>query len=250
MAWVTKNSEETYTPEPAPREYTKKEKAANWWHYHKVMLFVIAAVVILVVWIIHDVVAQVEPDLQVAYVGSTELPSDTVDALENALLPYCTDRNGDGEVIVQLNQFTVTFGDESQDADPYSQMAGITKLSAELAADSDTYLFLLADPEGFQEQTQALQYTDGTLPPEEGADDWQRMVYRWKDCPVLSAMDLGDYTLLGETAETAHSNQELLGSLYVACRGNWSEEVPEAYTESLALWDTLTLGAVSVGAAL
>ena len=228
MAWVTKNSEETYTPEPAPREDTKKEKAANWWHYHKVMLFVIAAVVILVVWIIHDVVAQVEPDLQVAYVGSTELPSDTVDALENALLPYCTDRNGDGEVIVQLNQYTVTFGEESQDADPYSQMAGITKLSAELAADSDTYLFLLADPGGFQEQTQALQYTDGTLPPEEGADDWQRMVYRWKDCPVLSAMDLGGYTLLGETAETAHSNQELLGSLYVACRGNWSEEVPEA----------------------
>ena len=135
------------------------------------MLFVIAAVVILVVWIIHDVVAQVEPDLQVAYVGSTELPSDTVDALENALLPYCTDRNGDGEVIVQLNQFTVTFGEESQDADPYSQMAGITKLSAELAADSDTYLFLLADPEGFQEQTQALQYTDGTLPPEEAVEN-------------------------------------------------------------------------------
>ena len=35
MAWVTKDSTETYnqTPEP-PREYTKTEKAANWWHYH------------------------------------------------------------------------------------------------------------------------------------------------------------------------------------------------------------------------
>ena len=35
MAWVTKDSTETYnqTPEP-PREYTKAEKAANWWHYH------------------------------------------------------------------------------------------------------------------------------------------------------------------------------------------------------------------------
>ena len=33
MAWVTKDSTETYnqTPEP-PREYTKAEKAANWWH--------------------------------------------------------------------------------------------------------------------------------------------------------------------------------------------------------------------------
>ena len=35
MAWVTKDSVEQYdqTPEP-PKEYTKKEKAQNWWHYH------------------------------------------------------------------------------------------------------------------------------------------------------------------------------------------------------------------------
>ena len=32
MAWVTKTSDEQYTPEPAPREYTKQEKAATWWH--------------------------------------------------------------------------------------------------------------------------------------------------------------------------------------------------------------------------
>ena len=35
MAWVTKDSTEKYnqTPEP-PNEYTKNEKAHNWWHYH------------------------------------------------------------------------------------------------------------------------------------------------------------------------------------------------------------------------
>ena len=35
MAWVTKDSVEQYdhTPVP-PKEYTKKEKAQNWWHYH------------------------------------------------------------------------------------------------------------------------------------------------------------------------------------------------------------------------
>ena len=31
MAWVTKNSQETYAPEPAAPELTKKQKAANWW---------------------------------------------------------------------------------------------------------------------------------------------------------------------------------------------------------------------------
>ena len=47
MAWVTKDSTETYnqTPEP-PREYTKKEKAANWWHYH--WLAVVVAVLVVV----------------------------------------------------------------------------------------------------------------------------------------------------------------------------------------------------------
>lgn len=75
MAWVT-DSTETYnqTPEP-PREYTKAEKAANWWHYH---------------WIAicdrrylrflrrldhqgHDLF-QTRPDVQIAYVGTHELP--------------------------------------------------------------------------------------------------------------------------------------------------------------------------------
>ena len=44
MAWVTKDSVEQYdhTPEP-PKEYTKKEKAQNWWHYHK---FIVLGVVV------------------------------------------------------------------------------------------------------------------------------------------------------------------------------------------------------------
>ena len=46
MAWVTKDSTETYnqTPEP-PREYTKAEKAANWWHYHWVAVVIGVAAV-------------------------------------------------------------------------------------------------------------------------------------------------------------------------------------------------------------
>ena len=56
MAWVTKNSTETYnqTPEP-PREYTKKEKAANWWHYHWMAVVVAVLVVVFGVWIIKEI---------------------------------------------------------------------------------------------------------------------------------------------------------------------------------------------------
>ena len=48
MAWVNKDSVEQYdhTPEP-PKEYTKKEKAQNWWHYHKfIVLGVVAAILV------------------------------------------------------------------------------------------------------------------------------------------------------------------------------------------------------------
>ena len=48
MAWVTKDSVEQYdhTPEP-PKEYTKKEKAQNWWHYHKfIVLGVVVAILV------------------------------------------------------------------------------------------------------------------------------------------------------------------------------------------------------------
>ena len=47
MAWVTKDSVESYTPPEAPKEYTKKEKAANWWHYNKVIVAVVIVAVVL-----------------------------------------------------------------------------------------------------------------------------------------------------------------------------------------------------------
>ena len=97
MAWVTKDSTETdnQTPEP-PREYTKKEKAANWWHYHWMAVVVAVLVVVFGVWIIKYTVFQTRADVQVAYVGTSDLPTDTVTARQDALTPFCSDLNGDG----------------------------------------------------------------------------------------------------------------------------------------------------------
>ena len=144
MAWVTKNSTETYdqTPEP-PREYTKQENAANWWHYHWMWVVIGVVAVLLAAWIIKDTVFQTRPDVQIAYVGLHDLPADTVTALQDALTPYCTDVNGDGKVVVQVDSYTVDFDAENTSTDAYYQMAGVTRLSAELASGGKTYLFLL-----------------------------------------------------------------------------------------------------------
>ena len=257
MAWVTKDSVETYdqTPEP-PREYTKKEKAQNWWHYHWVIVAVVILCVLFAAWVAHDIFFQTKPDVQIAYVGTASLPADTVTALEDALTPYCTDVNGDGQVIVQVDTYTIDFTGESESGDSldtnaaYNQMAGVTRLNGELSSGSTTCIFLLEDPENFEKMTGALRYLDGTTPEDQdgAAADWQQMVYRWTDCPVLTGLDLGSfdgYTALDDITDT---NQNVLAHLYVGCRGVWDNDQAEAFADGFALWDTLTAGAVSTAA--
>ena len=251
MAWVTKDSTETYnqTPEP-PREYTKKEKAANWWHYHWMAVVVAVLVVVFGVWIIKDTVFQTRPDVQVAYVGTSDLPTDTVTALQDALTPFCSDLNGDGKVVVQVDSYTVDFDAANENTDAYYQMAGVTRLSAELSSGGKTYIFLLEDPAGFEKNTGVLQYLDGTVDddPETADPDWREMVYRWTDCPVLTGLELGSYdgyTLMDDATGT---NQSVLEHLYVGRRGVWDEEQAENYAHCAALWDALTAGAVSTAA--
>ena len=251
MAWVTKDSTETYnqTPEP-PREYTKQENAANWWHYHWMWVVIGVVAVLLAAWIIKDTVFQTRPDVQIAYVGLHDLPADTVTALQDALTPYCTDVNGDGKVVVQVDSYTVDFDAENTSTDAYYQMAGVTRLSAELASGGKTYIFLLEDPEDFETQTGALQYLDGTVPdaPETTDADWREMVYRWTDCPVLTGLDLGSYEGLTLMDDVTGTNQSVLAHLYVARRAVWDEKQVPTYEGCAELWDTLTAGAVSTAA--
>lgn len=248
MAWVTKDSIETYdqTPEP-PREYTKAEKAANWWHYHWVAVVIGVAAVFFGGWIIKDTVFQTRPDVQIAYVGTHELPVDTVNALQNALTPFCQDENGDGKVVVQVATYNVDFDVENESTDAYYQMAGMTRLNGDLSSGGKTCIFLLEDPENFEKMTGALRYLDGTTPEDQddAAADWQQMVYRWTDCPVLTGLDLGNFEGYTAPDDITDTNQNALAHLYVGCRGVWDNDQAEAFADGFALWDTLTAGAVS-----
>ena len=250
MAWVTKDSTETYnqTPEP-PREYTKKEKAANWWHYHWMAVVVAVLVVVFGVWIIKTPFSDA-PRRAGRLCRTSDLPTDTVTALQDALTPFCSDLNGDGKVVVQVDSYTVDFDAANESTDAYYQMAGVTRLSAELSSGGKTYIFLLEDPEGFEAQTGALQYLDGTVPddPETTDADWREMVYRWTDCPVLTGLDLGSYEGLTLMDDVTGTNQSVLAHLYVGRRGVWDEKQVPTYEGCAELWDTLTAGAVSTAA--
>ena len=251
MAWVTKDSTETYnqTPEP-PREYTKTEKAANWWHYHWGIVVIVVLCAFFGIWIIKDTVFQTRPDVQIAYVGTHDLPADTVTALQDALTPFCEDTNGDGKVVVQVDTYNVDFDADNVNTDAYNQMAGVTRLSAELSSGGKTYIFLPEDPAAFESSTGALQYLDGTVPddPDTANPDWTEMVYRWTDCPVLAGLELGDYDGYTLVDDATGTNQSVLAALYVGRRGVWDEKQVATYEGCAELWDTLTAGAVSTAA--
>ena len=221
MAWVTKDSVEQYdhTPKP-PKEYTKKEKAQNWWHYHKFIVLGVVVAILVVAWFIKDTVFQTRPDVQIGYIGQYDLPADTVTALQDALTPYCTDLNGDGKVVVQVNSYTVDFNAENDNTDAYNQMAGVTRLSADLSDSGTLYVMLIADPAGF----------------------------RWTDCPVLAGMDLGDYDGYTLLDDATGSSQSVLSTLYVGRRAVLDEEQAAHYADGEELWQTLTAGAVSTAA--
>ena len=222
-----------------PVELTPGQKRANWWYYHKWYVLLGVGLLALGTYLGARAlgVGQVRPDYQVAYVGTSALPEETAAALEAALADLGSDCNGDGQVIVQLNQYVM--GDSSGEGAVYSY-AGSTKLMADLEA-CDSYFFLLEDPEAFQANYQILRRLDGSL-PEETDQDYESCCLPWSGCPVLQELPLGAYSEKILAHEIHGDSQERLSSLSVARRGFWTEHTSQ-YSEACdALWDAITRG--------
>jgi len=143
-----------------PVELTKKQRRQNWWHYHKWHVGLGAAAVLIVASLVWNVATRVFPDYQIAYVGTYPLSEEQAAAWEDRLSALGTDCNGDGRVVVTLNQYTAGGTDDAMYA-----AASSVKLMADLDA-CESYFFLLEDPEGFQVNYEILQ--EGWLPAEDG----------------------------------------------------------------------------------
>ncbi len=213
---------------------TKAQRRKNWWYYHKWYLLFGAVLVLCIGSILWYAlgIGQTDPDYQIAYVGTSSLPDDTVSAVKSALADMGEDLNGDGKTVVELVQYV------SQDVETSS--AATVQLMADII-NGESYFFLLEDPERFQRVTGALSRPDGSLSSED--DPIEQLCFSWSQCPVLAGLELGDYvyTLLG--VEIEGSNQELLAGLYIARRGFGEGQSPQYSEEYAALWEEITAGA-------
>ncbi len=243
---------EDLKPEPPPQR-TKKQKLENWWHYHWIQLVVLAVVVLLAGYFIYQAVSRVRPDYQIALVSSLPVPQQVTDQLETGLAALGQDVNGDGDTVVQLNVYQVSFAEPDWGDAPasdvgqamgemtqgYTQMAESTVLTADLSA-GDSTIFLLDDPEGFQTAYGALSDLEGVFPQAENSMEGV-VLYDWSACPALTALDLGEYTnALGETM----TGQECMSRFVVARRG-FGEKQPETLAQDEALLAAMTAGAAA-----
>lgn len=214
------------------------KKWKNWWYYHK--WYVLCAVVLfgIAVSIIGNALGlwRKSPDFQIAYLGKTELPQETAAALEQAFSSIASDFNGDGEVIVQINQYID--GMQSSDAETaYYEYASEISLIGDIS-NCDSYFFLMDDPKHFQQEFQLLASSDGSCP--DPADySVEDKVIPWSDCPVLCEQELGTYSaiILGESI--TGNNQDFLSDLYLGRRCFFTDDLTDHTEQCSKLWDYL-----------
>lgn len=174
---------------------TPKGKWKNFWFYHTrhVIIAIIAAGV--VAYSIASALNTVKPDYNVGLLVTRVYPDSVTDAIAAEMEKYGQDLNGDGKVVVEVNQYYISTaasaasgssGTDTSSAaasslsaaaqeDPQLVMAYQTKFTADFT--SGTSIIFLAERSLFESEQQANQlfaYTDGSNPAAD-ATDYDRM---------------------------------------------------------------------------
>lgn len=217
---------------------TRTEKYKNWWHYRKWYVIIGVILCVSACSLIGNALGLFtkSPDLQIAYVGKSALPEDTVSAIQQTFTTLAGDYNADGEVIVQVNQYISH--DQNADAETaYYQYASEITLMADIS-EGESYFFLMDEPQDFQQEYQILATPDGGCPAQADYSITDKTIL-WEDCPILSEAETGSYTetIAGQTI--TGSNQEALSGLYLGRRCFYSSKVSAHTEECSALWDLL-----------
>ena len=201
---------------PLTAQEQKKRSRANWWYYNWGIVAVAAMVVVGVAYVAHGLLTTVDPDYTVAVVTAEALPDEAVQHLQTALADYAEDANGDGAVIVQVNNYT--WSANASLTEQNQQMAGATQMNTDLA-NGESKIWILEDPEGFEAAYGALSEKLGS--------DWQTKLIMWSQQSALSKLDLGSY------------DTSVDGSQSVDIQSRFAGYNVAVFDPSDALWQTL-----------
>ena len=161
---------------------------------------VAAMVIVGVAYVAHGLLTTVDPDYTVAVVTAEALPDEAVQRLQTALADYAEDANGDGTVVVQVNNYT--WSADAALTDMNGQMAGATQMNTDLA-NGESKIWILDDPEGFEQAYGALSEKLGA--------EWQTKLIPWRSQPALSGLELGSYNTAADGSQTVDIQSRFAG---------------------------------------
>ena len=185
---------------PLTAQEQKKRSRANWWYYNWGIVTVAAMVIVGVAYVAHGLLTTVDPDYTVAVVTAEALPDEAVQRLQTALADYAEDANGDGAVVVQVNNYT--WSADAALTDMNGQMAGATQMNTDLA-NGESKIWILDDPEGFEQAYGALSEKLGA--------EWQTKLIPWRSQPALSGLELGSYNTAADGSQTVDIQSRFAG---------------------------------------
>lgn len=202
---------------------TPKQRRDNWWRYHWLHVLCGVLAVIVVCGVLWERTHREEYDASIALVTRCAVTPEEVASLRRALEAVCPDYDGDGQVHVAVNAIQIDYtSTDLDDAAIQVMTTNVDKLNSDFYT-RQSGIFLLDDPENFQQNHQALTYLDGSLPPE-GAMDWESMTRPWSDWPG------------GGSVETINLQPD---RLWFARRIQASGKDREAFACEQALWDSM-----------
>ena len=175
---------------PLTAQEQKKRSRANWWYYHWGIVAVAAVLAVSVIYVAHGLLTTVDPDYTVAVVTAQPLPDEAVQSLQTALEACADDANGDGAVIVQVNNYT--WSANASLTEQNQQMAGATQMNTVLA-NGESKIWILEGPDGFEQAYGALR--------EKLGENWKTQLILWSQQPTLSKLDLGSYNTAADGSQ-------------------------------------------------
>lgn len=123
---------------PQMKEETRK-KIDNFWYYYKIHVLVVVFILFVASVFIKDIVTKVDYDYSVAFVTEEMMTNEEISSIQSVFEGEAEDLNGDGEIHVEVQNYTIPQGDS---ADPQLVAAGQTKLTVDIQEGTSMIFFL------------------------------------------------------------------------------------------------------------
>ena len=123
---------------PQMKEETRK-KIDNFWYYYKIHVLVVVFILLVAGVFIKDIVTKVDYDYSVAFVTEEMMTNEEISSIQSVFEREAEDLNGDGEIHVEVQNYTIPQGDS---ADPQLVAAGQTKLTVDIQEGTSMIFFL------------------------------------------------------------------------------------------------------------